>query len=164
MFSPPHLLSPPPLPLLPRPAPSLLIFLGLPCSLVSVLGVQMGLTGPKLSIILVSLKSQLNGRFASPHSKIGSARERRESEQLSVSSPPSSSPSPSVPQPRPSYKEMNVEMLAVHTAPHSRGRSWDIRRREVVMQYLMAMLRVGDQKVKKEIRCRQWDGGVYSSG
>ena len=26
------------------------------------------------------------------------------------------------------------------------------------MQYLMAMLRVGDQKVKKEIRCRQWDG------
>ena len=39
MFPPPHLLSPPPLPLLPRPAPSL-----------------------------------LNGRFASPHSKIGSAK------------------------------------------------------------------------------------------
>lgn len=30
--------------------------------------------------------------------------------------------------------------------------------REVVMQYPMAMLGMGDQKVKKEIRCRQWDG------
>lgn len=62
----------------------------------------------------MSLKAQLSRRFASPHSKIGSA---------------------------------------FHVVGHG-----TVGEREVVMQYPMAMLGVGDQKVKREIRCRRWDG------
>ena len=47
-------------------------------------------------------------------------------------------------------------LFTVHTF-HVVGHG-TVGEREVVMQYPRAMLGVGDQKVKREIRCRRWDG------